>query len=294
MKRLRLDRVLIPAALVTALIGGLVLMGRPRTDAGFLRGSSAPMLQTGATAGVASPGSPDRTAALDAMFAARQLVRSATLSLTVQHYADASREAAAVAEAHGGFVSNARSSREDGGRERGTLTVRVPAAQFRSALDALKRLGRVEAASLETQDVTKEYADLSARLAAKRDAEERLREILRTRTAGLADLVAAEQERARLIEAIETLEGERRYYDRQLAFSTIALELSEPAAFLRDGALAPLADAVRGSVPLLASSAATLVYAVAAALPWVLVALVIWRLRRRFTERRLIRVAMEN
>lgn len=296
MKRLRLDRVLIPAALVAALIAGLFLMSRPRANSGAPRtGLFEPILQQASTKVFAATSkSPDRDAGLDAMFAARQLIRTATLSLTVKRHADAAREAAAVAEAHGGFVANAKSSREDGGRERGTLTVRVPADRFRSALDALKRLGRVEAASLETQDVTKEYTDLSARLAAKRDAEERLREILQTRTAGLADLVAAEQERTRLIEEIETLEGERRYYDRQVAFSTIALELSEPAAFLRGGALAPLADAVRGSVPLLASSAAALVYAAAAALPWALLGLVVWRLRRRFASRRLIRVAMEN
>ena len=117
MKRLRLDRVLIPAALVTALIGGLVLMGRPRAKAGAPGGGllEPVLFQSGTQAGVAPPATPNRTAALDAMFAARQLVRSATLSLTVKHYADASREAAAVAEAHGGFVANARSGRETGG-----------------------------------------------------------------------------------------------------------------------------------------------------------------------------------
>ncbi|HTY40723.1 MAG TPA: DUF4349 domain-containing protein, partial [Thermoanaerobaculia bacterium] len=109
-----------------------------------------------------------------------------------------------------------------------------------------------------------------------------------------ADVIAAEKELSRVIEERELLEGERRYYDRQVALSTITAEIHEPRAFLRESALSPLAEALARALPLLASSVAALVYAVAAALPWALLGFLVWRLVRRFRIRRLVRVAMER
>jgi Domain of unknown function (DUF4349) len=232
--------------------------------------------------------------ALDAMFASRTLIRTATLSIEVRNFADAADKAASIAVSHGGFLADAKSSRGAGDREQGTLTLRVPADRFAAVLEAVKAIGKVEAATVDTQDITKEYADLATRLSAKRDAVARLREILGTRTGSVADLVEAERELSRLIEDAERLEGERRYYDRQVALSTITVELKEPAAFLRDGAFSPLSQAIRGALPLLSSSAAAMVYAIAAALPWALLVLLIWKLRRRNSARHLVAVPLED
>ena len=60
-----------------------------------------------------------------------------------------------------------------GARQSGTLTVRVPAE------------------NVGTQDVSKAYSDLETRLRVKRDTAHRLREILRTRTARLPDILEA-------------------------------------------------------------------------------------------------------
>jgi hypothetical protein len=172
--------------------------------------------------------------------------------------------------------------RESGDRPRGTLTLRVRADRFEEAIAGLKTLGKVESLDLTTQDITREYADLETRLAAKRAAELRMRDLLRTSSARLTDLVQAEKEDARLIEEIDRLEGERRYYDAVEALSLVTVELHEPAAFVRDNAFTPLASALRQALPLLSGSVAAMVYAVAAGAPWALLAVVLWKLRRRF------------
>ena len=72
------------------------------------------------------------------------------------------------------------------------------------------------------------------------------------------------------------------------------MDLAEPQAFLRDGALAPLSKALRDALPLVAGSAAAMVYAAAAALPWAIAAVVIWKMRRKTSSRRLFKVTAQG
>ena len=294
MDRSRLPRRLFAAALlIVSAIAGLVIMSRAyRVESAAIDQAATrleePLSRVARSSGGAPAGVADE--ALAAMFDARRLVRTASLSVEVASYAEAAERAVGIARANGGYLADSRASRESGGRQLGTLTLRVPAERFEGAFRELKGLGRVHAAAVETQDVTKQYADLSARLSAKRGARTRLSEILATRTADLSELVAAERELSRLVEEIEQLEGERIFYERQIALSTIAVELAEPRAFLQDAAFAPLAKALREALPLLAGSAAAMVYAAAAGLPWALAAFAIWKMRRRTSTRRLLRV----
>lgn len=285
MKRLRLVHLLVAAGAVTAAIVVVLFANARSRDAGYAK-SAFQGLQLASTAEIVQEGSEPAAA-----FVERRLVRTGTLSIQVAGYSRAAETAVAIAEAHGGYLSGAKATREAGDRQRGTLTLSVEARSFDVAFRKLKDLGRVESAAVETQDVTRVYADLETRLSVKRDAQARLLEILRTRTGKLSDLVEAERELSRLVEEAERLEGERRYLAKQVELAAITVELFEPAAFLRDAAAAPLFEAFREVLPLLARSAAVMLYAVAAASPWVLVALLVWKLRKRSRVRRLIRIA---
>jgi len=253
-----------------------------------MRQASSTLLQAGFAGNTAE------VTAENVVLADRKLIRTGTLSVEVRRYAEAAEKAVAIAEAHGGYLSGANAAREAGDRQRGTLTLSVEARSFDAVFRKLKELGRVESAAVETRDATREYTDLETRLSVKRDAQARLLEILRTRTGKLSDLVEAERELSRLVEEAERLEGERRYLAKQVELATITIEIFEPAAFLRDGAAAPLFQALRDALPLLSRSVAMMLYASAAALPWVIVAVLVWKLRKRSRVRRLIRIAGEG
>ncbi len=294
---MRRVHILVPAAVVVVAVAAVfTLSPRQRSrDFPLARGLSSglQLASTGVGSGTGSPAAnaEPNAGVLEAVYAERKLIRTGTLAIEVEAYAVAADRAVAVAAAHGGYLADARATREPGDRRRGTLTLRVEARSFDAAFAELKALGQVQSATVETQDVTRAYADLEVRLSVKRDAQARLREILRTRTGSLSDLVEAERELSRLVEEAERLEGERRYFDHQVALSTITLDLFEPAAFFRDNAVSPLTKALREALPLLARSSAVMLYALAAALPWGIAALVVWRIRRRTRVRRLIRVA---
>jgi len=292
MKRPRLAHLLVAAAIVTAAIAALLAVRPSSRETGMASAAAQSMRQASSTllqAGFA--GNTAEVTAENVVLADRKLIRTGTLSVEVRRYAEAAEKAVAIAEAHGGYLSGANAVREAGDRQRGTLTLSVEARSFDAVFRKLKELGRVESAAVETRDATREYTDLETRLSVKRDAQARLLEILRTRTGKLSDLVEAERELSRLVEEAERLEGERRYLAKQVELTTITIEIFEPAAFLRDGAAAPLFQAVRDALPLLSRSVAMMLYASAAALPWVIVAVLVWKLRKRSRVRRLIRIA---
>jgi hypothetical protein len=217
-----------------------------------------------------------KVTSLDSMVASRKLIRTGEISIEVASYEKAAEAATRLAESLGGYVADSRSSRSADKKERGTITIRVPADRFAESVSGVKGLGTVLSQNVSAQDVTKAYTDLETRLRVKRDTADRLREILKTRTAGLADVLQAERELARITEEIEQLEGERRFYDQQVALSTLKLELNEPGTDAKGSSLDPIREAFRDSLRILATSAAGIVYVGAVVAPWLLVLWVLW------------------
>lgn len=243
-----------------------------------------------APAGQAAPAQP---AGLEAMAAARKLIRTGQMALVVESYLAASGEVQRIAEANGGYLAQAQAQRGAQDRRNGSLTIRVAASRFDDVVAAIRGLGDVRNENIATQDVTKAYADLETRLRVKRETADRLREILRTRTAKLAEVLEAERELARVTEEIEQMEGERRFYDQQVALSTLTVTLQERAAIVEAGVFAPLGEAMRNSLRILAGSLAAIVYLIVFLLPWLPLAGIGWWLVRRYRARRAAAISIK-
>lgn len=249
-----------------------------------------------ASLGYAAPGqavppatmasAPAPPAALQAMVAARKLIRTGQMTLEVKSFAAAAAEARRLVEAAGGYLADSRVTRSDEGKERGTLSLRIPADRFEETLAAVRRLGTVKAESVSAQDITKAYADLETRLRVKRETLDRLRAILRTQTGKLAEVLEAEREIARVTGEIETAEGERRFYDQQVALSTLSLELAEPEPMLTGGAFDPIREALGDGLEVLSTSIAAMLYFFFGATPWFLLIWILFVLFRRIRARR--------
>jgi len=242
----------------------------PAGGAGTAR---TPAAADGASAGAAET----QPTGLAAMVAARKLVRTGQVTVEVTSCGDAAQALTRLAESLGGYVSESRSQRDAQGRERAWITLRVPAGRFDEIVSGAAGLGTLRSKNVSAQDVTKAYTDLETRLRVKRETADRLREILRTRTAGLADVLAAERELARVTEEIEQAEGERRFYDQQIALSTLSVELVEPGSIATSSALDPLREAFGDAARVLSASLAAMVYAAAFLAPWLLVLGALWR-----------------
>jgi hypothetical protein len=221
---------------------------------------------------------PAAGSALAAMTASLKLIRTGQALVEVPSYRRAEQALQRLALSLGGYVADSKAERDDEGHEHGTLILRIPAERFAEAISGMAALGTVRSQNVSAQDVTKAYTDLETRLRVKRDTALRLREILKTHTAKLSDVLEAEQALARVVEEIEQAEGERRFYDQQVALSTLSVELREPRALVKSGAL--LFEALGSAAEVLANSVAAMVYLAAGAAPWAFVLWILWRLAR--------------
>jgi hypothetical protein len=212
----------------------------------------------------------------------RKLVRRGNLELEVEDVERLIRTIDSLAVSWSGFVADAKVKQNADGHHRASVTLRVPEAEFAMALAALKRLGTVRGHAVTSEDVTKAYFDLETRLAVTRETEARLRELLASNTGKLSEVLQVERELSRVIGQIESMEGEKRYYDRQVTLSTIALTLYEPEAIVRASALDPLRRAFMNAVGMFVTSLAMLIQLMVVALPWLVVVLIGWLGMKRF------------
>ncbi len=112
-------------------------------------------------------------------FQNRMLIKTATLNCEVANYDEALAQIQKIATQFGGYViaSNMHASIED--VKSGAVTLRIEAKNFDAALQALKQIARkLDSESVQGNDVTEEFYDLTARLENKRKAEKRYQEIL--------------------------------------------------------------------------------------------------------------------
>jgi Domain of unknown function (DUF4349) len=196
----------------------------------------------------------------------RLIVRSGQASIEVDSLEMAMTRLRQLAQRVGGFVADAavRSGRDQ--VPQATLELKVPSGRFDELTEGLQPIGRLEFVNVSAEDVSEEFVDLTARAANGHRLEERLIELLRTRTGKLQDVLSVEQELARVREEIERIEGRLRYLKASAQLSTLAVSLHEPTPIVATQGRGPIADAFRAAwrnfVAVLAGAIASLGYLV--------------------------------
>ncbi len=166
----------------------------------------------------------------------RKLIRNATVELEIVNFDDAVQKITALAKEERGYVATTESQKQANGKLRGEVVVKVLPENLDRFLQKVRGLGELKNQTLGTEDVTKAYFDTDARLKNARVMEQRLIDMLKTKTGKVSDLLQVEKELARVREEIEKMQGELKYWDSQVQFATVTVSLAEkdmeePAAF---------------------------------------------------------------
>lgn len=219
-----------------------------------------------------------------------KIVRDGTISLQIPDgtFDDRFQQVQDVAAAAGGMVLS--SSTE--GEGSGTLTLRIPAAHFEQAFEAIRKLGTPLASSSKGQDVTAAYLDLQAHL-----------KILKARRAFLFGLWAKITTVSQSIDlhnrledvqlAIDKIQGQTRFLDDQVALSTLKVDLREKSTPAQQQAAADVNNpslghawslGIQGFLNVIATVVIGLGYLVPIAVLAALVLLVVRLVRRRRPE----------
>jgi hypothetical protein len=160
--------------------------------------------------------------------ASRLIIRTGQASIEVDSLESSMAELRRLVQRVGGFVADASVQSGRTQNRSATLQLKVPAARFDDLTEGLRPLGRLQFVTVNAEDVSEEFVDLTARMANSHRLEERLVELLRTRTGKLQDVLTVERELARVREEIERMEGRLRFLKNSAQLSTLAVTLYEP------------------------------------------------------------------
>src|SRR5438132_693480 len=194
----------------------------------------------------------------------RKLIRNATVQLEIVSFDDAVQKITAFASEEHGYVATTSSLKQANGKLRGEVVVKVLPENLDRFLQKIRGLGELKNQTLGSEDVTKAYFDTDARLKNARVMEQRLIEMLKTKTGKVSDLLQVEKELGRVREDIEKMQGELKYWDSQVQFATVTISLvdkdmEDQAAFLlkehsQIALYAPAVEKIYNDIKALASS----------------------------------------
>ncbi len=167
----------------------------------------------------------------------RKLVRNANLDLEVRNFDEALRNITGFATDAGGYVATNSSQKQENGKLRGDIVVKVLPENLDDFLARLRALGDLKNQTITTHDANKQNLDANARLRNARVLEQRLVDMLEKNSGRVADLLQVEKELGRVREQIEQMEGEIKFMDSQVQYATVTIRLAEKdmdtaAAFL--------------------------------------------------------------
>ena len=192
----------------------------PEEDYGGFAVAGGTQLVTGS--GAAPEGSPEK------------LIYSASATVETTEFDRTIEKLSALVEQYGGFVESSSingsnyytQSRGYSSERYASYVIRVPSGKFSALMGSLSTLGNVPYSYTYTENITAQYYDTDARLTAYQTQEARLLEMMEAAET-VEDLIAIEEKLTELRYQIESLQSTLKNWDRQVAYSTLDLEVQE-------------------------------------------------------------------
>lgn len=157
---------------------------------------------------------------------AQKLTRSAEITFQTNNIETSKTYVEERIAAFGGTIDN-ESTDSYGDRKNCHITARIPAERLDTFMAAIESGAmRIESKSMEQDDVTTNYIDLTTRLENKRTLEKRYKTLLAKAT-GVNDMLSIEREMNQLRSDIESTERQLRYLENQIAYSSCNIDFFE-------------------------------------------------------------------
>ncbi|MGW0609350.1 DUF4349 domain-containing protein [Streptomyces sp. NPDC002788] len=156
-----------------------------------------------------------------------RIIRTASLTVRVKDVPKALEEVRTKTENAGGYVGNETTTRDEEGRERTRVVLRVPVEKYDEVLAELEGTGKLLDRSAKAEDVTDQVVDVESRIASQRASVARIRELMDQATK-LSDVVTLESELSTRQADLEALLARQASLKDRTSLATITLSLSEP------------------------------------------------------------------
>lgn len=158
--------------------------------------------------------------------AEQKIIKTGSLSLHMESVRDGAEAIQLSVEEIGGQVTNSNITRYSNSYY-ATLTVQVPSEQFDAAMELLKGMALYVSSEYTNADnVTEAYMDLEARLSNLKEEEAQYLAIL-DKAVTVEEILQVTDYLSNVRYEIESIEGQLKYYDSNVDYSTISLTLTE-------------------------------------------------------------------
>ena len=266
----------------TAPTATLSRASQPQRQIGFdAQGRPAAM----ALSEVVVTGSADLPPVTPADVSANMIIRTAEASIQVDSLEPAIARVRVLAQQVGGYVANSDITSGKNEQRSATLELKIPAQRFDESLGGLAPIGKLESVSVEAQDVGEEFVDVTARVDNARRLEQRLIDLLASKTGKLKDVLDVEQALAHVREDIERYEGRVRYLKAHTAVSTLSVTVHEPAPVVGEVGHSVMGDAFAQAWRNFVGLLSLVVQSLGVVLPLGLIAIGVWMVLRRWRQR---------
>jgi hypothetical protein len=204
--------------------GSLIATAPDRSSSSGSAPAAGPAVAAGsapASRGSASSGT--GTSLAGSSLAATRVVRTGELALVVPVVTTAVSRLSSLATSEGGSVQSSDTPTSDG-TPQGDITLRVPAADFETAVADAQRLGRTSSLTTSADDVTGRYVDLVARATALRQTRATYLTIL-SRAQTIGATLSVQQRVDDVQQQLDQLEGQRKVLAAQSDDATLSVSL---------------------------------------------------------------------
>lgn len=235
MKKVLVILAMLVAAAACGGAGGTATSGAARYSGPDQAGGSkgAPTKINGQPGGITDIANPPTTDVVPTL-QGPQVIRQAQLAISVKSGTFDAKlaQVRALVEQEQGFIAGTDAQVNPVTNDQirtGVITFMVPAAKFDETIDQLSTLGKVQNEHISGQDVSAQYVDLQARLA-NEEAQRNAMLALLARAQSISDIITVQNQIGQITGQIEQLKGQIQYLDRNTAFSTVTVNLTEAGA----------------------------------------------------------------
>lgn len=201
----------------------------PTASEGRMVQPTAPASGGTTQAPASRPGSSDAQLPSDqAIVGIRKIIYTGDIQLEVKNPVETMSVVQRLAHEVGGYVASSNTSTQND-KQFVTMSLRVPVESYHDVMGQLRRLGeKVRDEKTTSQDVSEEYADLSAQLRNLEATEAQYLEFMK-RAQTIDEVLKVQQQLTTVRGQIERIKGRLNYLDRRSDLSTINVGLYPPS-----------------------------------------------------------------
>ena len=158
----------------------------------------------------------------------RKLIKTVQIEAETEEYDALVAALEEKLAALGGYTESRQTGTFGKTRRWSNMTLRIPAQNLASFVAHVTEAANVLSTSEETQDVTLQYSDTEAKLAALKTEQARLLELLAAAN-NLSEILEIEARLSDVTYELERYESQKRGYDNRINYATVHLSLEEVA-----------------------------------------------------------------